>query len=66
MREKQNSCLISSDLSENMPFLLQNSFLAILMLIGQKTVQKKEELVTMRFFRFSLVVTEGLMLANLW
>ena len=29
MREKQNSCLISSDLSENMPFLLQNSFLAI-------------------------------------
>ena len=48
-----------------MPFLLQNSFLAILMLIRQKKSPKKEELVKMRFFRYSLVVTEGLTLANL-
>ena len=42
MREKQNSCLIISDWSENMPFLLQNSFFAILVVIRQKPVQKEE------------------------
>ena len=44
MREKQKSRLITSDLSENMPFLMQKSFLAILlaMLISQKPIQKEE------------------------
>ena len=32
-------CLITSDLWENMPFLLQNLFLAIAMLISRKLVQ---------------------------
>ena len=44
MREKQKSCLITSDQSENMPFLMQESFLPILlaMLITRKPVQKRE------------------------
>ena len=42
MREKQNSGLIISDWSENTPFLLQNSFFAILVVIRQKPVQKEE------------------------
>ena len=43
MREKQKSRLITSDLSENMPFLMQKSFLAILlaMLISRKPVQTR-------------------------
>ena len=44
MREKQISCLITSDKSKNMPFLFANSFLAIFMLISQKQA-KEEELV---------------------
>ena len=42
MCEKQNSCLIIYDWSEKMPFLLQNSFFAILVVIRQKPVQKEE------------------------
>ena len=41
MRGKQKSCLITSYQSENMPFFLQNSFLAILMLISRKLVQRR-------------------------
>ena len=41
MSKKQKSCLIRSDLSENMSLLLQNSFLAITMSISQKSVQKR-------------------------
>ena len=41
MREKQKSCLIMLDQLEIMPFLLQNSFLAILMLISRKLVQRR-------------------------
>ena len=42
MREKQKGCLITSDLSEKKPFLMQNSIKAILlaMLISQKPVQR--------------------------
>ena len=41
MREKQKSCLITLDQLEIMPFFLQNSFLAILMLISRKLVQRR-------------------------
>ena len=41
MCEKQESCLITSDWSENMPLFLQNSFLATLMLISRKLVQRR-------------------------
>ena len=41
MREKQISCLITSDKSKNMPFLFANSFLAIFMLISQKPGQRR-------------------------
>lgn len=50
MREKQNSCLIISDWSENMPFLLQNSFFAILVVIRQKPVQKEQLVKNAIFF----------------
>ena len=39
MREKQKSCLITSEKSEKMSFFLQNSFLALIMLISRKLVQ---------------------------
>ena len=41
MCEKQKSCLITSDWSENMPLFLQNSFLATLMRISRKLVQRR-------------------------
>ena len=41
MREKQKNCLITLDQLEIMPFFLQNSFLAILMLISRKLVLRK-------------------------
>ena len=43
MREKQKSRLITSNYSENMPFLMQKSFLAILlaMLISRKPIQTR-------------------------
>ena len=50
MREKQNSCLIIPDWSENMPFLLQNSFFAILVVIRQKPVQKEQLVKNAIFF----------------
>lgn len=43
MREKQQkkTCVITSDLAENIPFLLQNSCLALLMLISRNPVQTR-------------------------
>ena len=71
MREKQKTCLITSGLSENMPFFLQNSFLAIRMLISGKLMQtgwsKEEELVKNAIFRSgSPVVTKGLTLSSMF
>ena len=62
MREKQKSRLIISDQSENMPFLMQKSFLAILlaMLISRKPIQTRGICEKMRFFRYSSAVTKGL------
>ena len=62
MREKQKSRLITSDQSENMPFLMQKSFLAILlaMLISRKPIQTRGICEKMRFFRYSPAVTKGL------
>ena len=62
MGEKQKSRLIISDQSENMPFLMQKSFLAILlaMLISRKPIQTRGICEKMRFFRYSPAVTKGL------
>ena len=62
MREKQKSRLITSDQSENMHFLMQKSFLAILlaMLISRKPIQTRGICEKMRFFRYSSAVTKGL------
>ena len=62
MREKQKSRLIISDQSENMPFLMQKSFLAILlaMLISRKPIQTRGICEKMRFFCYSSAVTTGL------
>ena len=62
MREKQKSRLITSDQSENMPFLMQKSFLAILlaMLISRKPIQTRGICEKMRFFCYSPSVPKGL------
>ena len=62
MREKQKSRLITSDQSENMHFLMQKSFLTILlaMLISRKPIQTRGICEKMRFFRYSPAVTKGL------
>ena len=62
MREKQKSRLIISDQSENMPFLMQKSFLAILlaMLISRKPIQTRGICEKMRFFCYSSSVPKGL------
>ena len=49
---EKKSCLITSNYLENMPFLLQNSFFANLMLIGQKPVQRREIGEKCVFFRY--------------
>ena len=41
MRQSKKSRLITSGWSENMPFSLQNSLLAIVMLISRKPVQRR-------------------------
>ena len=43
-----------------MPFFLQNSFLAILMLISRKPVQRRGIGEKCGFFRYALAVIEGL------
>jgi len=50
MSKKQKSCIIRSDLSENMPILLQNSFVAITMSLA-KNQSKKGDLVKNTFFK---------------
>ena len=61
MHEKQKSGLIMSDKSKNMPFFfLQNLFLAILMLIHRKLVQRRGIGEKCCFFRYLLAVTKGL------
>lgn len=37
----KKTCVITSDLAENIPFLLQNSCLALLMLISRNPVQTR-------------------------
>ena len=61
VKNKKNR-LITSDQSENMPFLMQKSFLAILlaMLISRKPIQTRGIFEKMRFFRYSPAVTKGL------
>ena len=61
MREKQKSCLITSDQSENMAaFFFQHSFLAILILISQNLVQRSVIGEKMRSFRYSPAIIKGL------
>ena len=66
MSKKQKSCLIRSDLSENMSLLLQNSFVAITMSISQKSVQKRRLGEKYGFFKIKFNQNTGLLSLLQW